>query len=208
MLLEIPRATPIESRSLFTSIGERIAKQRARLCPFDTERRRSSIARMTRSTSPPGVEMRSGRLRRVDAKVVLAVNHGTAREAENGTIGSRTFSGSARARLSIDGVVNRSRAVNQRPARPSPDRTPNRPRGRPAAGPGPSRLVRRDAGRVSAPEAIRAGFVPGRLVKRLRIMSTDLIVGLNAPEAIDAILRDKYYVAQDPIDFDHLVRRR
>jgi hypothetical protein len=74
--------------------------------------------------------------------------------------------------------------------------------------PGPYLLVRRDAGRISAPEAIRAGFVPGRLVKRLRIISTDSIAGLNTPEAIVAILRDKYYVAQDPIDFDHLVGLR
>jgi uncharacterized protein YcgL (UPF0745 family) len=74
--------------------------------------------------------------------------------------------------------------------------------------PGPYLLVRRDAGRISAPEAIRAGFVPGRLVKQLRIISTDSIAGLNAPEAIVAILRDKYYVAQDPIDFDHLVGLR
>jgi hypothetical protein len=74
--------------------------------------------------------------------------------------------------------------------------------------PGPYLLVRRDAGRISAPEAIRAGFVPGRLVKRLRIISTDSIVGLNTPEAIVAILRDKYYVAQAPIDFDHLIGLR
>ena len=73
--------------------------------------------------------------------------------------------------------------------------------------PGPYLLVRRDAGRISAPEAVRAGFVPGRLVRQLRIISTDLIVGLNAPEAIDAILRDNYYVAQDPINFDHRVRQ-
>jgi hypothetical protein len=45
-------------------------------------------------------------------------------------------------------------------------------------------------------------------VKQLRIISTDSIAGLNAPEAIVAILRDKYYVAQDPIDFDHLVGLR
>jgi hypothetical protein len=31
---------------------------------------------------------------------------------------------------------------------------------------------------------------------------------LNTPEAIVAILRDKYYVAQDPIDFDHVVGLR
>lgn len=74
--------------------------------------------------------------------------------------------------------------------------------------PGPYLLVRRDAGRMSAPESIRAGFVPGRLVKRLRILSTDLIVGLNAPDAIVAILRDKYYVAPDPIDFDHIAGQR
>ena len=74
--------------------------------------------------------------------------------------------------------------------------------------PGPYLLVRRDSGRVSAPDAVRAGFVPGRLVKRLRIISTDLIVGLNTPEAIVAILRDKYYVAQDPIDFDQITGQR
>jgi len=74
--------------------------------------------------------------------------------------------------------------------------------------PGPYLLVRRDTGRVTAPDSVRANFVPGRLVKRLRIISTDVIAGLNVGEAIDAIIRDKYYVTQAGIDLDRVAGRR
>jgi uncharacterized protein YcgL (UPF0745 family) len=74
--------------------------------------------------------------------------------------------------------------------------------------PGPYLLVRRDAGRVTAPDTVRANFVPGRLVRRLRIISTDVIAGFDVGEAIDAIIRDKYYVAQAGIDFDRVAGRR
>jgi hypothetical protein len=74
--------------------------------------------------------------------------------------------------------------------------------------PGPYLLVRRDAGRVTAPDSVRVNFVPGRLVKRLRIISTDVIAGLNVGDAIDAIIRDKYYVAQAGIDLDRIAGRR
>jgi uncharacterized protein YcgL (UPF0745 family) len=74
--------------------------------------------------------------------------------------------------------------------------------------PGPYLLVRRDAGRVTAPDSVRANFVPGRLVKRLRMISTDAIAGLNVAEAIDAIIRHKYYVAQAGINFDRVAGRR
>jgi hypothetical protein len=68
--------------------------------------------------------------------------------------------------------------------------------------PGPYLLVQRGGGRMAAPERVRAGFVPGRLVTRLRMISTDAIVGLDVVEAIAAIHRNKYYVAQGPIEFD------
>jgi uncharacterized protein YcgL (UPF0745 family) len=74
--------------------------------------------------------------------------------------------------------------------------------------PGPYLLVRRDAGRMAAPLDVRAGFVPGQLVTRLRMISTDMIAGLNVVEAIAAIHRHKYYVAQGPVDFDRIVGQR
>jgi hypothetical protein len=61
---------------------------------------------------------------------------------------------------------------------------------------------------MAAPDSIRAGFVPGQLVTRVRIISTDSVVGLNVVEAIAAIHRDKYYVAQGPIDFANVVGQR
>ena len=74
--------------------------------------------------------------------------------------------------------------------------------------PGPYLLVRRGAGRMAAPDTVRAGFVPGQLVTQLRMISTDKVVGLNVVEAIAAIHRDKYYVAQGPIDFNCVVGQR
>jgi uncharacterized protein YcgL (UPF0745 family) len=74
--------------------------------------------------------------------------------------------------------------------------------------PGPYLLVRRGAGRMAAPDSIRAGFVPGQLVTRVRIISTDSVVGLNVVEALAAIQRDKYYVAQGPVDFANVVGQR
>lgn len=73
---------------------------------------------------------------------------------------------------------------------------------------GPYLLVRRDAGRMAAPADVRARFVPGQLVTRLRILSTDKILGLNVVEAVAAIHRDKYFVAQGPIDFGRIIGQR
>jgi len=70
---------------------------------------------------------------------------------------------------------------------------------------GPYLIVQRDRGRIAAPGDVRARFVPGQLVMRLRMIATDTIVGLNVVEAIAAILRDRYYVAQGPIDFGQIV---
>ena len=74
--------------------------------------------------------------------------------------------------------------------------------------PGPYLLVQRNAGRMAAPDEVRAGFIPGHLVKRLRMISTDAIVGLNVGEAIAAIHRDQYYVASGPIDFSQVIGQR
>jgi len=74
--------------------------------------------------------------------------------------------------------------------------------------PGPYLLVRRDTGRMSAPDDVRANFVPGRLVKQLRIITTDEIVGLKVPEALEAIRQKKFYVAPEPVDFDRVVGKR
>ncbi len=73
---------------------------------------------------------------------------------------------------------------------------------------GPYLLVKRDAGRIEAPASVRAGFVPGQLVKQPRLISTDSIAGLNVGEAIAAIHRDHYYVAAGPIDFSHVIGLR
>ena len=74
--------------------------------------------------------------------------------------------------------------------------------------PGPFLLVRRGTGRMAAPVEVRAAFVPGRLVTRVRIISTDTLVGLNVVEAIAAIQRDRSYVAQGPINFHRIVGQR
>jgi len=74
--------------------------------------------------------------------------------------------------------------------------------------PGPYLLVSRGTGRMAAPVDVRAGFVPGQLVVRVRMISTDAVAGLNVPEAIAAIHRDKYYVAHGPIDFHRIVGQR
>lgn len=74
--------------------------------------------------------------------------------------------------------------------------------------PGPYLLVRRGTGRVAAPEAVRSEFVPGELVKQLRMISTDSIAGLDSAAAITAIQQERYYVAPGPVDFERVTGQR
>ncbi len=74
--------------------------------------------------------------------------------------------------------------------------------------PGPYLLVLRGTGRMAAPDAVRASFVPGHLVQQLRMISTDVIAGLDVAAAITAIHRDKYFVAAGPIEFGQISGQR
>jgi hypothetical protein len=61
---------------------------------------------------------------------------------------------------------------------------------------------------MAAPVDVRADFVPGQLVVRVRIISTDAVAGLNVVDALAAIQREKYYVASGPVDFHRIVGQR